>query len=94
MKKKEIEVSEYEVGLCKILGKEIKEVRGYISNEFDDPTFKMTKIEFTDGTLLGCEGEHDYPYLVTWAREGNPTYIPEYEQKIEEAYQLTKEEED
>lgn len=55
--------SNFEVGLTKVMGCNIKEVHGYVSNEFDEPTFKLTKIELMDGTNITCEGEHDCPYL-------------------------------
>jgi len=79
MKKyKDVKVSDYEIGLTKMLDKKIKEVRGFVTNNFGDPVFELTKIEFEDGTLLGCEGEHDCPYLVSWATEKDPEYCNEY----------------
>ena len=65
-------VSDYEIGLTKLIGKPIKEVRGYLSMAFGyDAVFLMTKIEFTDGTFLDCEGEHDCPYLVEYDKQPN-----------------------
>lgn len=61
---KEYQTSSYEYGISKISGKKIKEIHGYISTEFDEPTFKMTRVEFEDSSVFGCEGEHDFPYLV------------------------------
>ncbi len=58
-----LKTSDFEYGLSKILEKQILEVNGYISTEYDEPTFKMTSILFTDGTKICCEGEHDCPYL-------------------------------
>jgi hypothetical protein len=49
-----------------LIGKPIKDIRGYISEELGGATWKLTKIEFEDGTFLGVEGEHDFPYLVEW----------------------------
>lgn len=71
MKYEDVRVSDYEIGITKIIGKKIKEIRGYLTSEFDDLTFKMTKVEFEDGTFLGCEGEHDMPYLVDWDDQPN-----------------------
>lgn len=59
----EFKTSGYEYGLTKILGVKVKEVHGYITNEFDAPTFQLTQIELEDGTKISCEGEHDMPYL-------------------------------
>jgi hypothetical protein len=63
LKYKDVKVSEYEISLAKMLGKKIKDVRGYISKEFGDLTFKLSNIELEDGTKLSCEGEHDFPYI-------------------------------
>lgn len=61
------EQSDYEIDLSKLMDKRIKAVVGYISMEFGDPMFKLTRIIFVDGTFLGVEGEHDLPYL-SWYR--------------------------
>lgn len=67
----DVKTSDYEIGLTKMVGKKVKEVHGYISIEFGEPTFKMTKIEFDDGSFVGCEGEHDFPYLVNYGQVNN-----------------------
>ena len=41
----------------------IKDIHGYISQEFGDPVFELCKVVFEDGTQIGVEGEHDCPYL-------------------------------
>jgi hypothetical protein len=65
----------YELSLIDLLKTAtIKDVYGYASNEFGDPVFKMTRIIFSDGTQMDCEGEHDIPYLV-----GNRIEVPEVE---------------
>lgn len=38
--------------LSDVMGKKVKDVEGYWSNEFGEPTFKMTKIIFEDDTYL------------------------------------------
>lgn len=93
MEKKDIETSSYTIGLTKVIGKAIKEIHGYTSTEYDDPVFKLCKVEFEDGTFLGCEGEHDFPYLVKWGMEGVTENVANYDKKIEEAHNLTKEDE-
>ena len=59
----DIKIGTYECGLTLLTGREIKEVRGYLSQEFGDAVFKVTEIEFEDGSHIDVEGEHDIPYL-------------------------------
>jgi hypothetical protein len=79
--------SSYEIGLTRVLDKKIKEIRGYITDEFDNLTFKLTRIEFEDGTFLGCEGEHDFPYLVDWGRKDSPEHCEFSNEILESIYQ-------
>lgn len=53
------------INLEKLAGKKIKEVQGYITNEFssEDPCFKLFRIIFEDGSSSFCEGEHNIAYL-------------------------------
>jgi len=74
---KDLKAGDYEISLTKLIGKPIADVRGYLTAEFGEPIFKMTKVEFEDGTFLGCEGEHDLPYLVNWGRTEQPNYDAE-----------------
>jgi len=60
------EGSDYLQSFTKISGKKIKDIVGYLSNEYDEPTFKITEIVFEDGTEQGVEGEHDFPYIVDY----------------------------
>lgn len=76
------EHDDWYLSLGKLAGKKIKDIGGYITGEFDDPTFKLCFIEFEDGSQLGCEGEHDMPYVVTYAKWP----MPEFETNIEAAY--------
>jgi len=62
--------SDYQISLAKVLGKKVKDVHGYISMEFDEPVFKLTDIIMEDGTDIGCEGEHDFPYLAYGEKAG------------------------
>jgi len=54
---------DYELDLSEVAGKSIANVYGYVSGEFGDPTFKLTRIEMSDGKIYDVEGEHDMPYL-------------------------------
>lgn len=51
------------ISLAKLAGKAVVDLQGYISREFGDPTFKISKVIFADGTDSWVEGEHDHPYL-------------------------------
>lgn len=82
------ECSDYEISLTKVLGKKVKDIRGYVTREFDSSVFCMTRVEFDDGTFLGCEGEHDLPYLVDWGRPDSPERCNEYsEETLDEIYE-------
>ena len=54
---------DWEKSLTRVVGKRIVDVVGYVSDEFGDPTFKITGILLEDGTILAVEGEHDFPYI-------------------------------
>ena len=70
MKKyEEVKTSDYEIGITKITDKKVKEIHGYLSTEFGEPVFKITKVEFEDGKFLGAEGKHDFPYLTGFGDE-------------------------
>lgn len=52
-----------ELSLNELVTSPVKDVFGYVSHEFGDPCFKLTRIEFADGRTVDVEGEHDMPYL-------------------------------
>lgn len=54
------------LSLTAVAGKKIKDIQGYITHEFGDPTFQLCNIIFEDGSEMGCEGEHDLPYLTAY----------------------------
>jgi len=51
------------ISLVKLTGKKIVDIEGYVTKESYDPFFCMTNVILEDGTKIGCEGEHDLPYL-------------------------------
>jgi hypothetical protein len=71
---KDVKTSSFEIGLTKLIGKKVKDVHGYISLKFGEPVFGLTYIELEDGSKLGCEGEHDFPYLVQFAKWEQPNF--------------------
>lgn len=58
-----VEGSDYLLSLSKIAGKKVVDVTGYISREYDEPTFKISRLVLEDGRELMVEGEHDFPYV-------------------------------
>lgn len=72
----DIVVEGYYISLTKLVGKQIADVVGSLTNEFDEPCFAMHKIVFHDGTSLFCEGEHDMPYLANYGEE-----MPNYDEE-------------
>jgi len=77
-----LEGSRFELSLNKIIGSKVKDIAGYLSTEFDALTFKMTRIIFEDGSVLGCEGEHDCPYLVGYGDQTAKNYSDENLEEI------------
>lgn len=57
----------YELSLAKLLGKQIKDITFYLSDEFGDVTLKICDIVLADGSRIGVDGEHDFPYLTYYA---------------------------
>lgn len=53
----------HEIDLELVTGSPIVRIVGYISREFGDPTFQMTRVITADGQSFHAEGEHDMPYL-------------------------------
>lgn len=71
----DVKVSDYEIGLTKLIGKPIKEIKGYLSQQFGpDATFKITGIVFEDDTEMDVEGEHDFPYLTEYRSQPQPNF--------------------
>jgi hypothetical protein len=77
---KQLEVSEYEISLRKLIGKPIADIYGRITGTGEDAVFQMTRVRFRDGTFLSAEGEHDCPYLVEF--DVQPNYNTEVLQSL------------
>lgn len=78
----DVKVSGYEISLAKLTGKSIKDIYGYISTEFDEPTFKLTKVLLDDDTYFWVEGEHDFPYLTSGGKDNRAEFDSEELQSI------------
>ena len=63
------EGSDYILSYAKISGKKPVDVLGYVSLEFDEPVFKISRILFDDGSEQYVEGEHDLPYMTDESEE-------------------------
>lgn len=55
---------DHELSLNALLrdGRTVADVFGYVSNEFGEPVFKITRIALSN-VAIHVEGEHDMPYL-------------------------------
>ena len=69
--------SDYRVSLSKLIGKEVQDIVGYLSQEFGEVLFKLTKVVLADGSEMGVEGEHDFPYLVSYGKDSQPNFDDE-----------------
>ena len=58
---------DYELSLIhdvlKDKGNSVADIYGYVSHEFGDPIFKLTRIIMKNGKTFDVEGEHDLPYI-------------------------------
>ena len=73
----------YEISLARLVEKPIADVYGYVANEFGEPSFKLTRIAFADGTSVDVEGEHDFPY-VSEVGSGQPNLDSETLARLDE----------
>jgi hypothetical protein len=73
------EGSTWEISLSRLTGKRVKDIRGYLADDFGVgyPSFKLTCIIFEDGTAVDVEGEHDFPYLSPTKMEMPPNFDEE-----------------
>lgn len=68
---------DYELSLNDLCGgRTVADVYGYVSIEFGEPCFKITRLALTDGITLDVEGEHDIPYICAG---GDVVSLPEAE---------------
>lgn len=77
-----VEGSTYELSLLKLVGKQVKDVQGYISREFGHPVFKLTRIVFEDDTYVYAEGEHDCAYVTDLPSASQPNLDKETLQRF------------
>jgi hypothetical protein len=55
--------SDYLLSLSSVVGKSVKDVHGYVSHQFGEPVFKVSKVVFDDDTEETLGGEHDIAYI-------------------------------
>lgn len=63
---------DFYISLSKLTGLGIADIWGYITSEFGEPVFKVSRIIFSNGLHCGVEGEHDFPYLTTYPSDVIP----------------------
>ena len=80
-----------DVGLSRLVGKEIREVCGYFADMGGGVSFKLTHIIFDDGSQVGIEGEHDFPYVATFRKWTFPTLEEETLNRLYEAQNAEEE---
>ena len=66
IKKYLVDGSDYLLSYSKMTGKKVRDIEGYVTDEFGDCTFKLCTIVFEDGSSQSVEGEHDLPYLIDY----------------------------
>lgn len=64
-----VDGSYYLLSFTALTGKSLKDIQGYISYEFGDPCFKLSRLIFDDDTQMHFEGEHDIAYLTSYHSE-------------------------
>jgi hypothetical protein len=79
-----VEGSSYLQSLLKLVGdKKVADILGYISDAYGGgPAFKLAYIVFEDGSKMGVEGEHDYPYATMFSKWPQPNYDEETLQRL------------
>ena len=80
----DIKVSEstFRISLSKLIGKQIKDITGYLSGELGGVSFKVSDIILEDDTRISVEGEHDFPYLVSCGRTAQPNFDDDTLQRL------------
>jgi hypothetical protein len=58
--------SDYRISLKKMFGTEISDIIVSLSTETGEVTVELLDVKLANGLSLGCEGEHDFPYLVSF----------------------------
>lgn len=69
--------SKYRISLLKLIGKGIADIQGSLSREYGDISFVLSNIVFDDGTEMGIEGEHDFPYVTEFSPQPQPNFDEE-----------------
>lgn len=52
-----------QISLAKLTGRHIKDIQGYISKEYDEPVFNISRIVLGNGKHLWVGGEHDMAFI-------------------------------
>ena len=69
--------ADWRISLTKLIGKGIKDIEGYLTNEFGGISFKISEVILSDDTQMDVEGEHDFPYLCAYPIMPQPNFDDE-----------------
>lgn len=70
-----------QISLLKLTGCNIVDIQGYVSKEFGDPMFHVSRIILDNGEKLWVNGEHDIAYI-----EDSPEDLNLDEDTLEDLY--------
>lgn len=83
--------SSYACELTLLVGKQIKEVRGYFADAGTGViVFKISAIELEDGGIINVEGEHDLPYIPASDRFHQPNMDDETLERLYDEQESTE----
>lgn len=57
---------DFMMSLSKLTGKKVVDVTFYIVRQYGSWMMKVCDVVFEDGSTMGVEGEHDFPYLTEY----------------------------
>lgn len=69
--------NEWRISLIKLIGKEIADIEGCLTEKFGGVSFKISEVILSDGSSLDVEGEHDFPYLCAYSPDAQPNFNDE-----------------
>lgn len=64
--------SNFLFSLTKLIGKKVSDITFYVTTVDETPLILICDVIFDDGSLMGVEGEHDIPYVTTYAKYPQP----------------------
>lgn len=62
--------NDYLISIVRLTGQKIQDIYGYVSMEFGDPVFDVSRVVFENGKEVTFGGEHDIAYLESYDERG------------------------